>query len=179
MIDDGSPIVPNINSAPIIDSENLNEEDGSYKNHIIHFAENLGRNNVLDYPGWFRSFSFAAAYAKKFNYEKIIHIESDVFLLSNRILNYINNIDNGWNSFLCNRYKFPESGIQVIGKDQIDNFFNFCDKNYDTYRNFPIETIIPFTNVECSFIGDRYGEYLDSCPNNVDFCSQFLPEWHI
>jgi hypothetical protein len=179
MIDDGSPVVPNIESVSITNSNNLNEEDREYKNSIIRFPNHLGRRGVLDYPGWFRSFSFACEYAKKFNYKKVIHIESDVFLLSDKIINYINDLDSGWNSFMCSRYSFPESGIQIICKDQIDNLYEFYNKDYNLYKNFPIERLIPFTNVSDNFIGDRYGEYLPSPPIGADFCSQFLPEWRI
>jgi hypothetical protein len=179
MIDDGSPIIPNIESVPIMNPNEISCDSDKYKNSIIHFSENLGRSATQDYPGWFRSFSFAGKYAKKFNFEKIIHIESDVFLLSDRITNFINSLTSGWTSFPCRRYGFPESGIQIICKDQLDNFYNFCNQEYDLYRGYAIETILPLTNINHEFIGDRYGEYLSSPPENVDYCSQFLPEWNI
>jgi len=179
MIDDGSPIIPNIKSVEAIPCQDTNKESDDFKNSILYFQNNFGRKGILDYPGWFRSFSFAAEYAKKFNYKKIIHIESDIFLMSDKIVNYINSLTSGWTSFPCRRHGFPESGIQIICEDQLDNFYNFCEKGYDEYRGLAIETILPFTSVQNEFIGDRYGEYLDAPPKNVDYCSQFLTEWKI
>ena len=47
---------------------------------LFHFKNNLGRPSVYDYPGWFRSFTFVATYAQAYQFEKIVHIESDPYL---------------------------------------------------------------------------------------------------
>lgn len=179
IIDDGSPRLPQDERLPVIFPDTIKDEEPEGRNLIIHFSENLGRPEMLNYPGWFRSFSYASQYAKLFNYKKIIHIESDIFILSKRILNYINDLNSGWVSFTCRRHGFPESGIQIICEDQLENLEAFCKKGYSSYKGTAIEVLLPFTKVENGFIGDRYGEYMHAPPANVDYCSQYLPEWKI
>ena len=100
IVDDGSSILPEWNEVELIDKPFIDEPLS--KSFIFHFNKNLGRPAHLDYPGWFRSFNFAARYALKFNYDKVIHIESDAYLLSERIFNYFNNnpMNLGKNTFL-------------------------------------------------------------------------------
>ena len=45
-----------------------------------------------------------------------------MLLISNRVINYINNLEEGWVALWANKYYFPESSIQVICNDQFDKF---------------------------------------------------------
>jgi hypothetical protein len=52
---------------------------------IHHFADRRGqRVNGEPFPGWHRSFSHAVLYAIRKGYDRIIHIEADAFLITNR-----------------------------------------------------------------------------------------------
>lgn len=173
ILDDSSPILPAWNNVLNI-TEPFNNEPVE-KNLLIRFKTHLGRPSMLNYPGWFRSFSFAAKYAIKFNYSKIIHIESDAYIVSEKLFNYVNNLNKGWVSLWCNLYKFPETAIQIICKDQIANYYNITQLPYEKYFiNSPIENMIPFTLIEKQFIGDRYFEYQNYIPKNADYSCQSL-----
>ena len=56
------------------------------------------------------------------------------------------------------RHRFPETALQVICKDQFENFEKLKDANPSL--SFPdlAERLLPFTNVHKQFIGDRYSD---------------------
>jgi hypothetical protein len=170
IVDDGSPCTPLWKNTPVHNTP-FTEEINDQK-FIIHFDKNLGRSAVHDYPGWFRSFALMARYAVKFHFEKVIHIESDAFLLSNTIVDYINSIENGWTTLWCPYHKYPETAIQIIGKDKIFDYYTCTQKSYDTYRHRAMENCLPFTCVNKKFIGDRYLEYCKEVPSNSDYSCQ-------
>ena len=179
IVDDCSPIVPECDDIEIFNKQKNVDIQPSAKIVLAKFETHLGRNGMLDYPGWFRGFKFAANYAKKFGFEKVIHVESDAYLLSSKIINFVNDQRVGWSCFWCSDYNFPESAIQIIGTDQIDNYLKFVNRNYSFYKDKTIESVIPFTNIYKQFVGGRYGEKHSSLPSNVDFCCQFLDNWLI
>jgi hypothetical protein len=177
ILDDKSPLLPNWENIHNI-TKPFSEEP-TEKNLLISFQSHLGRLGMLDYPGWYRSYSFAARYAKKFNYKKVIHIESDSYLISNKIFDYFNKTESGWSSLWCKRYNFPENALQIICKDQIDNFYKTTLHPYNFFKNKVIEIYIPFTHINKNFIGDRYHEYRDDIPIDADFASQVKIDFDI
>lgn len=177
IIDDGSPILPEWKDVCFTTKEYILNSQPNDKIIFVKFDKNLGRPNVHNYPGWFRGFKFAANYAKKFNFKKIIHLESDAYLISDKSFDYVNSLKDGWVSFWCKEHNFAESAIQIIGKDQIDNYYNFTNQNYEKFIGQSIECYIPFTHINKSLIGGRYGEFHKTLPKNIDFCCQFLNEW--
>lgn len=128
---------------------------------FIEFDKKLGRITTNDFPGWSRSFLFSLEIAKKYNFDKIILIESDFLLLSDSIISHIESIDSGWTSLYSDFYDFPETGVQVICKDSFSLFesFNLDYKNLQK-NNLYIEEILPFTSIVKDFNGDRLGEEL-------------------
>lgn len=150
---------------------------------MYRFDNNLGRYSTIDFPGWWRSFLFAYDIAQKFNYQKIIHIESDCYILSPRLIRRISEITDGWNSLYSRYYEFPETCVQVICEDSFEEFRKLKDKvSSQNYRveNFA-ELLIPFTNVIKEYNGDRLGEekvladLLDRSPHilaNLDYIAQ-------
>src|SRR5258708_4194171 len=128
--------------------------------NVYRFNDNLGRNSNIDYPGWWRSFLFSYEIAKKYSYDKIIHIESDFFILSPKLKEFVRNTSHGWNCLYSQHFDFPESALQVICQDS----YHLLDKLQTTTRENSYKAIdcaekmIPFTNIEKTFIGDRIGE---------------------
>lgn len=178
IIDDGSPEIPIIQDLSVIDPTYENESENRLC--FVPLKPHLGRGTQTnhDYPGWYRSFSYAGQYAKKFGYNKIIHIESDAYLTSKRIVTHFNELNSGWHSFWCARHNFPETAIQVICEDNLEKFFRVTSFPYSLFRGYAIETLLPFSNVERGFIGDRYGEYLDNPPSNCDYVCQAKETWN-
>jgi hypothetical protein len=158
MIDDGSPFLP---PAEIIRSVPHNENLSSYddENLIVRFNDNLGRQSMSAYPGWWRSFLHSVTVAKNMGVDKIIHIESDAFILSQRLVDFINQTQSGWHVLWAQRYGMPETAIQIICRDQFENLEKLKER-FPTF-DFPdiAERILPFTSVDRRFKGDRYSEF--------------------
>ncbi len=174
IVDDGSATLPDWPDTQLI------EEGGSLVTDapvtLYHFRQNLGRHGLLDFPGWFRSFTFAAAFAQANGYEKVIHIESDAFLLSDRITGYIKDYDNGWLGFWCPCWHFAETGIQVIAGNAMAKFNRFAQLNYNMFASRVLEGIVPFTTVSRAFKGDRHSDYTNEIPPEADYSMQVNPD---
>ena len=141
------------------------------KDNFYTFHTHLGRASGCDYEGWHRSFQAAIFYARDNGFTKIIHAESDAFFLSKKIIEFINSLNNGWHSLWCPRHNFPESALQIICPDKIEEAIKFMLRSYNDFRGNPIEGMFPY-NSHKEFIGDRYGEYLDYIPQNADYSMQ-------
>jgi len=178
MIDDGSPVLPAWRGVKVL--SDLTDRQPPEKTVLYHFADNLGRSDALVYPGWFRSFTFAAVYAHRYGFDKVVHVESDSFLFTERIIAYINGLTSGWTALWCPRWEMPETCVQIIAADQLELYRQFSTVSYATeLAGQRIEDRLPFTHVNKDFIGDRYGEYLDWVPEDADFACNIPDEWPV
>jgi hypothetical protein len=170
LVDDGSPVLPaHWEGVEIIREGQLPKQQPESLGVLYHFEKNLGHrppmspaDPPIDSPGWHRSYMFAAEYAERYGFEKIILIENDAFLISPRIQEYVNNLSDGWNTFWCPRHQFPENNIQIIAGSSVDDFIRW-NKTQGRYEDeflgkFP-EFYTPYTNVNKDFYGDRWGEF--------------------
>lgn len=149
---------------------------GAY--HRTNLEPHLGRPAHLDYPGWWRSFGHAATVARELGCRRIWHVESDFFLASRRMVNKLNEIEQGWVVFWCARHGFPETAVQAIGEENFDLLADLGAKHM-TFAGRHAEHIIPFTTVIRDMVGDRYGEtgvppetiagldYYGQCPGHI------------
>jgi hypothetical protein len=173
LVDDGSPVQPAMDDSTVVAAEQLPLDCPSTRVVLAHFSSRLGRPATLEYPGWWRSFFLAAQYAAKYSFDKVIHIESDTFVLSDALTDYVNAIQSGWTALWSPYHGLPETCIQVIGADQIPRYLDMSKESYSPgYAGRLAETILPFTQVECCFKGDRYGEYRTDLPLDADWASQ-------
>lgn len=202
MIDDASPFVPPRDDAVVIcPGEALPENTPA----IIRFPNRLGRSSLLSYPGWWRSFLHSVDLARSLGAQKIIHVESDAFVISQRMRDYINNLHKGWTTFWAASYNFPETAIQVICEDQFAALAAFKDKTSTELEGKFAEDLLPFTQVNREMIGDRYSEFRipllrngllrsrkfnrlsffqgdrfrERIPVDADFATQVTPDQHI
>lgn len=141
---------------------------------VLHrFADHLGRRSAFVFPGWWRSFTAALDLAGSLGCTKIVHVESDAFVLSRRLALYINALDAGWTAFWSPLADRPESAIQVVCADQFERFAAFARHAADD----PVfargaEHALPFTATVRCFRGDRYGDYTDRIPPGADYACQ-------
>jgi hypothetical protein len=157
MIDDGSPFLPPVEIINTIHhNENLSLNDE--KNVIIRFDNNLGRQSISSYPGWWRSFLHSIDIAKALGADKIIHIESDAYILSQPLADFINETKSGWHVMWTQHHQFPETAIQVICSDQFEVFEKFKGNHPDLDFKDIAERLLPFSSVNKQFKGDRYSE---------------------
>lgn len=171
IVDDGSPVLPDWTDIAI----GTGEIDQTSPPEILlfHFQEHLGRKAVFDFPGWYRSFTFAGRYAHAHGFEKVIHIESDAFLIGSRVQRYFNDTVSGWTTLWCPRHGLPESAIQVIAGDSIQKFAQLHQSHpHEQLVGREFELQLPIDVIEKRFIGDRYGEYLAFVPGNAEYAVQ-------
>lgn len=156
MIDDGSSFCPPTSQVAITQPEgSLSEDQAS----IIRFPDRLGRSSLLSYPGWWRSFLHSVDVARAIGARKIIHVESDAFIISERMRDYINDLSEGWTTFWATSYNFPETAIQVICEDQFEAMSSFKEKPPESLEGKFAEELLPFTHINREMIGDRYSEF--------------------
>lgn len=200
LIDDGSPVkwlaelkvkYKNLALAPIQPLNDATKRGyeipiglATSKLSLITFPDHLGRPNENLFPGWWRSYSFGAVLAAFFNYEKFIFIESDAYLYSGRLLNWIYNTNKGFNSLYSRAMGAREPGVQVCARSEfhrITRYFktNILNESFwwavglTTAQYLPEHTL-PFTNEldeVKQFTIDRYGD--DGCrdfPDDADGC---------
>jgi hypothetical protein len=184
LIDDGSEDVNIGLTTGILDPDDLPE---TLENRInfVRFEDNLGRPTHIDYQGWWRSFLFPIIIAQKYGFDKMIHIESDFYVVSQDLMEYIGNAFEGWTAFYSKFHMFPETGIQVICKDAFGEFIQFRRGAID--RDFKVrksaEYHLPFTKIEKRFQGDRLGQLdviagwlnIVDTPCRLDYVGQVLP----
>jgi hypothetical protein len=176
LIDDGSPVLPSWRAVKLL--EQLPERQAADKTVLYHFKDNLGRSGIRTYPGWYRSFAFAATYALRYGFAKVVHVESDCFIYSERMFDFVNGLDSGWTAFWCPLWQFPETCIQVICEDQFEAYAKLSTVSYaQELADKPIEMLLPFTQVRKDFVGDRYGEYVQWVPEDADYGCQIPEEW--
>jgi hypothetical protein len=173
IVDDASPTVPEWSDVTVLGPGDPLQTQAELV--FYRFDEHLGRRAVSDFPGWVRSFFFAAEFAEANGHEKILHLESDAFLISPRIQNWVNELRDGWTSLWCPRHRRPESGIQIIAGSAMQTYKDFASQPVEALAGAVIETTLPFTHVESGFIGDRYGEFQDYVPRQAEWCMQAVP----
>ena len=170
LVDDGSPVLPQWADVPVVsDAREIGDAA------IFHFHQNLGRQARAIYPGWFRSFTFAGRFAASRGFEKIVHIESDAFVISPRAVAWINDLEDGWETPFCVRYKIPESAIQVMAGSGLDAFFEVSHRPYSEQVGIEAEKCLPFTRIAKELTGDRYGETTHDVPRDADWATQSQP----
>jgi len=172
MLDDFSPYVPEDHRLVVL--EDLPAAADPRKTHLYRFAEHLGNDRHNRHRGWWRSFLFSLQIARRYGLRKIIHIESDAYLISPQVVDYLNDLDRGWTALWCPLYHLPEAAIQVIAEDQFPAMERFVDMGFrEASRTMP-ERSLPFTRVEKGFYGDRYGEFRSRIPHTADYACQVI-----
>jgi hypothetical protein len=180
VIDDGSDeeYISELTDTRIEEGQ-LEHAPNARESVLYHFKERKGINPADNAPGlfgstlgWYRSFFASYEIATKLGYEKIIHIESDGYLITQKICDYIDNLDHGWTALYCPMYYFPETSIQIICQDQFDKLKELAEAPLESYKSKQAEHTIPFTHVEKGYEGNRYGEITKKQLPEIDYYNQ-------
>ncbi len=105
-------------------------------------------------------------------YEKIIFLDSDCFITSQRALDHIRALDTGWETFYCRKYGFPSAEAHVLCKDAFPIYEAFTSIPYEQHMGKVLEDVVPFTKVNHAFNVDRWGEDRIPCAPHMDIYSQ-------
>jgi hypothetical protein len=130
----------------------------------------------LQYPGWWRSFQLALDLSEIYGFTKLVHVESDSYLLSTKILKFIEETNSGWTLFWSEHFRLPESAIQIICHDAFNEFSKIREKGPHGLANQFAENFLPYTQVVKIFTGDRYSDFGAAIPRNADYAVQVTPE---
>lgn len=115
-----------------------------------------GNGQPHDYPYLWRSLWMLKIFMTF--YDKLLVIDSDAFILSQRLADWIKNRDTGWNALWCPKYAFPEAAIQILCKDTFGIYDAYTTPPWRSKLGLMMEHDIPFTHTFKDFIGDRFGE---------------------
>jgi hypothetical protein len=110
-------------------------------------------------------------------FDKIIICDSDSFITSQRLANYIRDNNSGFYTMWSELCGYPASEISVLNRDSFPMILEWMETPWET-RAKPghrFETEVPYTRVCKEFIGDRYGFYGDPT-SEVDFYTQAKTE---
>jgi hypothetical protein len=156
IIDDGSPLLPDWAQTHQVGDVPAGSLSPSREPRLFHHAERLGRHDVLDFPGWYRSFAYSVRLARAAGADRIVHIESDAFVLSAEMVDWINGFSDGWAAPYSPTHGFPEMAIQVVAGSSLPTFAELFAKPYDWLKDVNHEQALPFTHVVRPLLGDRY-----------------------
>ncbi len=120
-----------------------------------HLDRGKGHNYL---PCWRTTHDYQIAILD--GYKKLILIDDDAFILSDKLMNHIYDLKSGWESLYCPRWNIPECGLHVLCADAFNEYYNFVSvsiKERNDSREM-IETTLPFTKVNKEFNADRFGE---------------------
>lgn len=171
VIDDASPYVPDDPGIRVIDALPASLETGPAA-WLYRFPQREGRTGMRGHRGWWRSFLFSLEIARTLGFSKIVHVESDAYLLSRKIVDYVNALETGWTTFWCPMYDFPEPALQVICADRFESMAEVASRGLDVLTKDIAERTLPFTHVERTFAGNRYGERAPRIPGYADYACQ-------
>ena len=120
--------------------------------------EHLARKGGYDYPYCWRGLHFMRDLIVKFQYKKIITIDSDGFVLSKKLSKYVKDASSGWEAFWCQKYNFPEAAFHILNADAMGYFMGYTCTPWERLNGQVMELALPFTKVNKEFVCDRFGE---------------------
>ncbi|MGY4829698.1 hypothetical protein ACVNIS_14080 [Sphaerotilaceae bacterium SBD11-9] len=197
ILDDASPYTPPQSEVRLVREGEVLTGDSAIP-QLLRFNQHLGRLAHDQMHGWWRSFLYSLVVARAIGANKIVHIESDAYILSQRLLDYVTGMKSGWAALWTERFRMPETAIQVICEDQFEKLEAFRQRKQHELDGLMAEKILPFSDVNRSFIGDRYSEtrahrgilkssrfnglpifkhdfFWAKIPANADFVTQLIP----
>lgn len=157
LIDDASPNLSSMTPLPCLDAEHELDQ-ARFRVQVVRFQHRLGKSTNTVYPGWWRSFTHSVTAARALGANKLIHVESDALVLSERLREHIASLRHGWHVLWCPKHAMPETAIQVICEDQFEALAAFGNGRWEAYGGQLAEHLLPFTQVSKDFKGDRYSE---------------------
>jgi hypothetical protein len=170
IIDDGSSVLPEWEDVEILPAGSEVRSDKSIL--LFHFPDNLGRWRGHNYPGWYRSFAFAADYARRCGFDRVIHVESDSFLIGDSIATLFNNVKDEWIALWDSFFEMPETAVQVAHGTGLAAYYEATRQPYSDLVGQVIERVLPFTRLVKSFTGGKYPEFMNYVPASAEYVVQ-------
>jgi hypothetical protein len=163
-----------------LDEENIKKLIQETNCTVIAFEENLGRSRRFpgepnDYPYEWRNLNYVKNIFEDYNYEKIILNVNDFYILTQKMMNFIDSQNEGWIS--CeNKYGGgPDTSFQIIN-NKCSVYNDFVEKHIDFMKHNAnlkmYEFYVPFTYIDKETVyGGRYFQNDNHDINKWDFVS--------
>lgn len=142
--------------------------------HVFPHAPYMPRISSWNCMNWRRSFLSAIEAAIRYRFERLIHVDWDFFILSQRMAETIAGTYSGIVGFWCERHTMPENGCMIITDKYFGEFrrFMYSAPNDPSSKDELFEMLTPWTELKKEMIGDKYGEFCpDTLPINTDFAA--------
>lgn len=123
---------------------------------VYRFNEHLPRKSILDYPYFYRFLHQIPSFQGTFyQSDKYYHIDSDNFIQTQEMIDYMKNCNRGFVSFWDVTNNFPTSELFIINKE----CYHLISKmNFPTKTGQAVENLLPWTLNEKKFYGGRLAE---------------------
>lgn len=131
----------------------------------------LPRTGILGYPYCWRALWALRPMMLSGAIRKILLFDTDCFVVSSRLGEFIRECNSGWVTVMCERYQFPEAAFQIINLDSFPMFLTFTDRPWGQFVGRVMETELPY-NVLTNFNCDRYGESREAQRPEMDLYAQ-------
>ena len=145
--------------------------------NLFRFPERLTHTGgPYGYPYCWRALGFIEN-LMNIGYDRIFLIDSDCFVVSQKLVNFMNECNSGWQTLWCKKWNFPEASFQIITRDVFHHFKEFMGEDPMQHVDKCMETVLPFTHINKEFNADRFGEdripqgpgmdLYSQCPTNI------------
>lgn len=149
------------NASPPELMQRLRDESGvTFKGHS--FENHLSGGGYRLYP-----YCWRALYATSlmFNaFEKVITIDTDGFLLSKRLAEFVKARESGWTAFHEQLHSFPTAEFHILCQDAWWVYREFTQIPFMGHMGKLMEESLPFTEVRRDFDVERSGEKFELVP---------------
>jgi hypothetical protein len=149
--------------------------------NIVYWPEILPRKSRYINPGYHRHVSALVRIALEQDFDKIVYIEWDFWVLAREMMREIARINHGLITYWSPLYAFPDCNIIICCKDRFQALKTASDeareKTNATSADIP-ELCFPWTEVRKHRVGDRYPEKSDVLPLTAEYCAQ-MPNTHV
>lgn len=158
-------------------------DNGSKPNLLANLLGQFPDLNIMRYPNlerthhnngyiycW-RALWFVRALIS-LGYEKIIFLDSDCYIISERLAEFVRSIESGWHAFKCQKYNFPTAEFNILTRNTFDVFLQYTNEAFESKNGILMERDLPFTHVNSIFNCDRYGETRTPQSPEMDLYSQ-------
>ena len=166
MIDDHSPFQPPFFALLRADRIGL---DALPAEAMLRFGQRLGRPGSTAPESWYRALFASLNLALRYGFERIIHVESDSFMVSQRLSQYMLERSTGWTALRDPQASSAHGVIQVICRDAFQLIEELASKGPFAFRDQSAELTLPYTALEQQFTGEHRHQFDDASAANADY----------
>ncbi len=148
MFDDHSPFAPP--SLAVVAASRIGQ-DALPREALIRFADRLGRAQMSDSPAWWRALLSSVCVALHYGFERVIHVESDSFVLSQRLAENLSARTSGWTALWHPASQRAEVAINVLCRDAFHLVEQLAARGPFDFRGQVPGLILPFTGTAQGF----------------------------